>query len=53
MTSAVTRPTPALVRPTARAAVEALQRMGYTRAESMAGGWRAWTEAGKEIDPRP
>ena len=34
-------------------AAEALQRMGYTRAESMAGGWRAWTEAGKEIDPGP
>jgi len=23
-------------------AAEALQRMGYTRAESMTGGWRAW-----------
>jgi rhodanese-related sulfurtransferase len=34
-------------------AAEALQRMGYTRAESMAGGWRAWTEAGKAVDPRP
>jgi rhodanese-related sulfurtransferase len=31
-------------------AAEALQRMGYKRVESMAGGWRAWTEAGKPID---
>jgi rhodanese-related sulfurtransferase len=30
-------------------AAEALQRMGYTRAESMAGGWRAWTEANKPV----
>ena len=34
-------------------AADALQRMGYTRVESMAGGWRAWTEAGKLVDPRP
>jgi rhodanese-related sulfurtransferase len=27
-------------------AADALQQMGYTRVESMAGGWRAWLEAG-------
>ncbi len=27
-------------------AAEALQRMGYTNVASVAGGWRAWTEAG-------
>ena len=26
-------------------AADALQHMGYKRVESMAGGWRAWTEA--------
>ena len=31
-------------------AAEALQRMGYTRVESMAGGWRAWTEAQKPTE---
>ena len=30
-------------------AAETLQRMGYTRVESMAGGWRAWTEAKKPV----
>jgi rhodanese-related sulfurtransferase len=34
-------------------AAEALQRMGYTRAESMAGGWRAWSEAGKPVSREP
>ena len=27
-------------------AADALQKVGYTRVASMAGGWRAWTEAG-------
>jgi len=27
-------------------AADALQRMGYTNVASMAGGWRAWKEAG-------
>jgi rhodanese-related sulfurtransferase len=27
-------------------AVDSLQRMGYTNVYSMAGGWRAWREAG-------
>ena len=27
-----------------------LQKMGYTNAWSMAGGWRAWQEAGGEIE---
>jgi len=27
-------------------ATDALQKMGYTNVFSMAGGWRAWTEAG-------
>lgn len=27
-------------------AVDALQRMGYTNVASVAGGWRAWQEAG-------
>ena len=31
-------------------AAEALHRMGYTRVESMAGGWRAWTEAKKPTE---
>ena len=30
-------------------AADALQRMGYTNVFSMAGGWRAWKEAGGEI----
>jgi rhodanese-related sulfurtransferase len=30
-------------------AADALQRMGYTNVFSMAGGWRAWQEAGGEI----
>jgi rhodanese-related sulfurtransferase len=28
---------------------DVLQKMGYTNAWSMAGGWRAWQEAGGEI----
>lgn len=31
-------------------ATDALQRMGYTNVFSMAGGWRAWQEAGGEIE---
>ncbi len=30
-------------------AAENLQRMGYTRVESMDGGWRAWTQAGLPV----
>jgi rhodanese-related sulfurtransferase len=29
---------------------DALQRMGYTTVFSMAGGWKAWQEAGGEIE---
>ena len=32
-------------------AAETLQRMGYKHVESMAGGWRAWTEAKKPTEP--
>ena len=31
-------------------AADALQHMGYKRVESMAGGWRAWTEAKKPTE---
>src|SRR5215813_3363193 len=31
-------------------AADALQRMGYTNVFSMAGGWRAWNEAGGKIE---
>src|ERR1043165_5641883 len=31
-------------------AADALQRMGYTNVSSLAGGWRAWQEAGGEIE---
>ena len=31
-------------------AADSLQRMGYTNVFSMAGGWRAWQEAGGEIE---
>jgi len=31
-------------------AADALQKMGYTNVFSMAGGWRAWQEAGGEIE---
>ena len=30
-------------------AADALQQMGYTNVNSMAGGWRGWTEAGGAI----
>jgi rhodanese-related sulfurtransferase len=30
-------------------AADALQQMGYTNVFSMAGGWKAWKEAGGEI----
>ena len=29
---------------------DALQRMGYTNVASMAGGWRAWQQAGAPIE---
>lgn len=31
-------------------AADALQHMGYTNVFSMAGGWRAWKEAGAKIE---
>ncbi len=31
-------------------ATDALQKMGYTNVFSMAGGWKAWKEAGGEIE---
>jgi rhodanese-related sulfurtransferase len=31
-------------------AADALQRMGYTNVHSMAGGWRAWQEAGAPVE---
>jgi rhodanese-related sulfurtransferase len=31
-------------------AADALQKMGYTNVFSMAGGWKAWKEAGGEIE---
>ena len=31
-------------------AADSLQRMGYTNVHSLAGGWRAWKEAGAEIE---
>jgi len=31
-------------------AADALQKMGYTNVFSMAGGWKAWQEAGGEIE---
>jgi rhodanese-related sulfurtransferase len=30
-------------------ATDALQRMGYTNVQSMAGGWRAWNEVGGAV----
>jgi rhodanese-related sulfurtransferase len=30
---------------------DALQKMGYRNVTSMAGGWRAWQEAGAPIEP--
>ena len=32
-------------------AADALQRMGYTRVTSVAGGWRAWQDAGAPVVP--
>ena len=34
-------------------AADALQKMGYTRVESMDGGWRAWTAAGLPVVREP
>jgi rhodanese-related sulfurtransferase len=31
-------------------AADMLQRMGYTNVASMAGGWKAWKDAGAEIE---
>ena len=31
-------------------AADNLQRMGYTNVHSLAGGWRAWTEAGAPVE---
>lgn len=31
-------------------AADALQKMGYTNVFSMAGGWKAWKEAGGEVE---
>jgi rhodanese-related sulfurtransferase len=31
-------------------AADAMQRMGYTKVWSMAGGWRAWAGAGYPVD---
>ena len=31
-------------------ATDALQKMGYTNVFSMAGGWKAWKEAGGELN---
>lgn len=31
-------------------AADSLQRMGYTNVRSMAGGWRAWNDAGNSIE---
>ena len=31
-------------------ATDSLQKMGYTNVFSMAGGWKAWQEAGGEIE---
>ena len=32
-------------------AADALQKMGYSRVYSLAGGWRAWRAAGLPLDP--
>ncbi len=31
-------------------AADSLQRMGYTNVKSVAGGWRAWQEAGAPVE---
>ncbi len=33
-------------------AADALQKMGYTNAFSLAGGWKAWKEAGGAVEPQ-
>lgn len=33
-------------------ACDNLQRMGYTNVHSLAGGWRAWQEAGAPVEPK-
>jgi rhodanese-related sulfurtransferase len=33
-------------------AADALQKMGYTNVWSMAGGWKAWKEAGAPVESR-
>ena len=32
-------------------AADNLQKMGYVNVKSMAGGWRAWVEAGGPVEP--
>ena len=32
-------------------ATDSLQKMGYTNVFSMAGGWKAWKEAGGSVEP--
>lgn len=32
-------------------AADSLQKMGYTNVKSVAGGWRAWQEAGAPVEP--
>jgi rhodanese-related sulfurtransferase len=34
-------------------AADNLQKMGYTRVVSLAGGWRGWTEAGFPVEVKP
>ena len=34
-------------------AAEAIQRMGYSNVRSLAGGWRAWQEAGLPVECPP
>lgn len=34
-------------------AADNIQRMGYKRVLSMAGGWRGWIEAGAPVEPMP
>ena len=33
-------------------AADAIQKMGYRNVRSLAGGWRAWIEAGLPVEPR-
>ena len=32
-------------------AADAIQKMGYQNVRSLAGGWRAWTDAGLPVEP--